>query len=330
MKENRVLHQKQITAASDNVHLLHAMRDALSELGYMVSDTYNRRIAREGTIKFISVGEHGVKFHLSSVSEETSFKLPSQWDQFIKAVEDAYKEEKVDDLRSNIQVGSWVTVLDTPNVKRYCGGSAVGYTFQMVYDTATESEHVVEGIKTSHTIAFVCPTNKHRTNYRPSDIRLATPAEISKVAESVEYKVGDYVVVTSQSDAWGERTGSINTVGKVYKIHTVSTGIVGRKFGTIYQMNALERSWECPTTIRKATKAEIRTFEEVDVIEVDEYGMVTSRDGKCVNFGCQQFTKAEVQAIARLFDLPKDTMLMIGKTEITKEMMDKILKNMND
>lgn len=329
MKEIKALHQKQITAVSDNVHLLHAMRDALSELGYRVADNYNRRIAQEGTIKYISVGE-AVKFHLSSISEETSFKLPSQWDQFIKAVEDAYKEEKAEDLRSKIQVGSWVTVLDTPNVKRYCGGSAVGYTFQMVYSNASESESVVEGIKKSHTSAFVCPTNKHRTNYRPSDIRLATPEEISKVAESVEYKVGDYVVVTSQSDAWGERTQSINTVGKVYKIHAISTGIVGRKYGTIYQMNALDRSWECPTTIRKATKAEIKTFEEVDVIEVDEYGMVASGDGKCVNFGCQQFTKAEVQAIARLFDLPKDTTLTIGHTEITKEMMDKILKNMKD
>lgn len=330
MKENRVLYQTTFTAVSDNVHLLHAMRDALRELGYMLTDTYNRRVEEQGTIRYISVGERGVRFHLSSISEETSFKLPSQWDQFIKAVEDAYKEEKAEDLRSNIQVGSWVTVLDTPNVKRYCGGSGVGYTFQMIYDTAGESERVVEGIKKSHISPFISPGNKHRTNYRPSDIRLATPEEISKVAESVEYKVGDYVVVTSQSDAWGDRTGSVNTVGKVYKIHTVSTGIVGRKFGTIYQMNALDRSWECPTTIRKATKAEIRTFEEVDVIEVDEYGMVASGDGKCVNFGCQQFTKAEVQAIARLFDLPKDTMLMIGKTEITKEMMDKILKNMKD
>lgn len=99
------------------------------------------------------------------------------------------------------KVGDYVTVLDTPNVRKYNNGKAIGFTFQIEDEDDDELESFLEG----GSIALD-PDNTHGTNYELGDIRLATSEEIAKSKFKYKFSVGDSVVVSG----WGQGIGSDN------------------------------------------------------------------------------------------------------------------------
>jgi hypothetical protein len=90
----------------------------------------------------------------------------------------------------------WVITLDTPHIRRFSSGKAIGHVFQITDQYALDL--VLKGKEIS-----LDPKNTYGTNYELKDIRLATSEEIATAHFKFKFKIGDVVMVTREGSGAG-------------------------------------------------------------------------------------------------------------------------------
>lgn len=327
---------KWFSVHSTSKALLTAFEAELLQLGLTSDEKWNKTTRHNKETEFIIThkdGRYGFYSHGGAGTDPKDiYELPKQWDVALAAIKAGMGSDYVD-LCNEVKEGTWVTVKESDHIKAWDHWKdAVGYTFQLL--TKDTGSTIAEDVNADATVLDI--RNKHGINYKPStDLRLATAKEIVKGMESIDYKVGDWVTVVSLKTLEGKSTYSQNYVGKTYQIVEVKdaaskdTTLGGKQWETIYRLQEDNRcSWECPQTIRPATRKEIQASKVQPKIAT--YDMVFSTDKSTVNFGCQAFTKDEVAAILRLFNLPNGvpSRLTIGDTVVTKQMLNHMMLTM--
>lgn len=151
--------------------------------------------------------------------------------------------------------------------------------------------------------------NPGQTTYTIKDVN-----EYFKNGTWVEYKepelkVGDIVILFKY------RTGScysskIGDIGKIEGFNSSNTTINLEKIGGFWYAE----------DVRLATKEEIEKAQEVKI-----NGYILEMNNGLAEFGCQSFTKSELQAYKKLLRDPINAKLNIGSTIINTELLDKIL-----
>jgi hypothetical protein len=122
-------------------------------------------------------------------------------------------------------------------------------------------------------------------------------------------KVGDTVILFKHKEGsyYTSKIGSIDTIKE----------FLNENIG-VYLVNAV--GFWYTEDCRLATSEEIEKFKEV---KIDGY--ILEMNNGLAEFGCQSFTKSELQAYRRLVREPIDGRLVIGGTIINTELLDKIL-----
>ena len=155
------------------------------------------------------------------------------------------------------------------------------------------------------------------------------PAEFSEfIAECERLKAEFEAAPVSEIGAW------VTVLEKGYK----TTYAKGLKPGNTFQVTEIENSimnasgkwlisasgnYVCASLVRPATPEEI---ESTITVTIDGYESAIDKSAKTVAFGCQKFTKRELEIIRRLVLTPTlDAKLTIRGVKITPEMVDTLL-----
>lgn len=179
--------------------------------------------------------------------------------------------------------------------------------------TANESEIRVE----------IHPHNAKVTN------TFSLPTEFSEfIAECERLKAEFEAAPVSEIGAW------VTVLEKGYKTLYAK----GLKPGNTFQVTAIENSimnasgkwlismsgnYVCASLVRPATPEEI---ESTITVTIDGYESAIDKSAKTVSFGCQKFTKTELEIIRRLVTTPAlDAKLTIRGVKITTEMVDTLI-----
>lgn len=155
------------------------------------------------------------------------------------------------------------------------------------------------------------------------------PAEFSEfIAECERLKAEFEAAPVSEIGAW------VTVLEKGYK----SSYAKGLKPGNTFQVTEIENSimnasgkwlisaagnYVCASLVRPATPEEI---ESTITVTIDGYESEIDKSAKTVTFGCQKFTKTELEIIRRLVTTPTlDAKLTIRGVKIAPEMVDMLL-----
>ena len=155
------------------------------------------------------------------------------------------------------------------------------------------------------------------------------PTEFSEfIAECERLKAEFEAAPVTEIGAW------VTVLEKGYKIHYAK----GLKPGNTFQVTEIEDSmmnpsgkwltsaagnYICASMVRPATPEEI---EGSKTVTIDGYESAIDKSAKIVSFGCQKFTKRELEVTRRLITTPAlDAKLTIRGVKITPEMIDMLL-----
>lgn len=133
--------------------------------------------------------------------------------------------------------------------------------------------------------------------------------EYWELVKEPELKAGDVVVLVKH------RTGScysskIGDIGTITKFSYTREGFELKEVGGIWFTE----------DVRLATKEEIQKAQEIKI-----NGYILEMNNGLAEFGCQSFTKSELQAYKKLLRDPINAKLNIGSTIINTELLDKII-----
>jgi len=172
-----------------------------------------------------------------------------------------------------------------------------------------------------------------RVEIHPHNVRATNtfsfPTEFSEfIAECERLKAEFEAVPVSEIGAW------VTVLEKGYK----SSYAKGLKPGNTFQVTEIENSimnasgkwlisvsgnYVCASLVRPATPEEI---ESTITVTIDGYESAIDKSAKTVAFGCQKFTKTELEIIRRVVTTPAlHTKLTIRGVEITTEMIDTLI-----
>jgi hypothetical protein len=194
------------------------------------------------------------------------------------------------ELVEELKVGSYVVILDSASTS--FAASLKGKTTQ---------------ITEIHKGYFHCPEDLRRLGIYSKDCRLATEKEI---LDYNSLKEGDTVILFKHRPG-SSYTSKINSIGTIRRFISNREGFELKEAGGIWYTE------DC----RKATPEEIRNNEKLSI-----GGYELAMTNKLANFGCQSFTLSELQAYKRLVQDPINTKLSIHGTDITSELLDKIIE----
>lgn len=133
--------------------------------------------------------------------------------------------------------------------------------------------------------------------------------EYWELVKEPELKEGDVVVLVKH------RTGSFYT-SKIGSIRTIKEFCQTRES---FELKESIGIW-FTEDVRLATKEEIEKFQEVKI-----NGYILEMNNGLAEFGCQSFTKSELQAYKKLLLDPINARVIIGSTIINTELLDKII-----
>ena len=136
--------------------------------------------------------------------------------------------------------------------------------------------------------------------------------EYWELVKEPEVKAGDIVVLVKH------RTGS-SYESKIGEIGTIKAGCYKDFLRINRHINNKSGNWYVED-VRLATKEEIQKSEEVKI-----NGYILEMNNGLAEFGCQSFTKSELQAYKKLLRDPINAKLNIGSTIINTELLDKII-----
>ena len=133
--------------------------------------------------------------------------------------------------------------------------------------------------------------------------------EYWELVKEPELKEGDVVILVKH------RTGSSYT-SKIGSIRTI------KEFCQTRESFELKESMGIWFTedVRLATKEEIQKAQEIKI-----NGYILEMNNGLAEFGCQSFTKSELQAYKKLLLDPINARVIIGSTIINTELLDKII-----
>jgi len=152
------------------------------------------------------------------------------------------------------------------------------------------------------------------------NIRRATPEEIEK---KTSFKEGDWVIVTNiDTYSYGQSVGETKPIkGQIYKITNLFSPT--KKEYIYLDVNTGKIALK-PSGVRRATLEEI---EKAKSIMIGEFHAEITKN--TVKFGCQTLTLQDVLTVKHLLSSPISASIKIKETNITNELIDKILNQMN-
>lgn len=308
------MEQKIIVSSISNKHLAKAFYAELMAAGLKTRNSKRDNENLEAdTCYFVVTMPNGKKTVSVVVTKQptVNFDLPKGWTDAIKAIADLKEpvvEKVVERKKSAFKKGDIIIVSKDPKESEYPGYNAPAKgTIAHVCETEESGLnvsgmwlHLGDSRGDSHIDAHLC--------------RLATYKEICHYVKT-SIPVDTYMYVFNP-----KKHGSINKVGDVRRVVCHS--------GQYFQLDnpAGSSSWEGIDSARFATKEEIA---RVATVRVSGYVSDTNKERRTVSFGCQVFTLDQLRGIRRLFDVPKTVKITIGTTEITAEMMDRLISSIS-
>jgi ribosomal protein S8E len=306
------MEQKIIVSSISNKHLAKAFYAELMAAGLKTRNSKRDNENLEAdTCYFVVTTPNGKKTVSVVVTKQSTvnFDLPKGWTDAIKAIADLKEpvvEKVVERKEAAFKKGDIIIVSKDPKESKYPGYNApakgtiahVCETEESGINTSGMWLHLGDSRGDSHIDAHLC--------------RLATYKEICDYVKK-SIPVDTYMYVFNP-----KKHGSINKVGDVRRVVSHS--------GQYFQLDnpAGSSSWEGIDSARFATKEEIA---RVATVRVSGYVSDTNKERRTVSFGCQVFTLDQLRGIRRLFDVPKTVKITIGTTEITAEMMDRLISS---
>lgn len=304
------MENKIIVSSEGNKHLAKAFYSELMTMGLKTRNSPRDLANLEAdTCFFVVTMSKGKKTVSVGVTKQTAnFDLPKGWTDAIKAIADL-KEPVVEKV---------VEAAKKPAFKK---GDII-----IVDKDHSESKYPGCNAPAKGTRAHVCETEESGINtsgmwlhlgYSRGDSHI--DAHLCRLATYKE--VCDYIKTSIPIDTYmyvfnPKKHGSINKEGDVRRVVAHN--------GQYFQLEnpAGSSSWEGIDSARFATKEEIA---RVTNVRVSGYTSETNKERRTVSFGCQVFTLDQLRGIRRLFDVPKTVNITIGTTEITVDMMDRLI-----
>lgn len=304
------MEQKIIVSSIGNKHLAKAFYAELMAAGLKTRNSKRDNENLEAdTCYFVVTTPNGKKTVSVVVTKQptVNFDLPKSWTEACKAIADL-KEPVVEKKKPTFKKGDIIIVDKDIKASEYAGGNVPSKgTVAHVFKTE-ESGLNVSGM-------WLHLGNTRSDSYIDAHLcRLATYEEICKYVKT-SIPVGTYMYVFNS-----KKHGSLNKVGDVRKV----VDIIGQYFQL--ENPAGSSSWEGIDSARFATEEEVKLVER---IRVSGYISDTDKERRTVSFGCQVFTLDQLRGIRRLFDVPKIVKINIGNTEVTVEMMDKLIASIS-
>lgn len=211
---------------------------------------------------------------------------------------------------------------------------------------AMEETLVKEGFKSSNISSFIRSTDHQRThlisNHVSPDSRenylelcayngnrdfetFNLPEQWNEALEFIlgqlkpKIEVGDWVVVLKLSKY------SKNKIGEVKQVVGIADDCVfsGKKDIVGFALSEMGGYWEPLENIRLATPEEI---EAAQTIKIGSYK--AEKVGNTIKFGCQSFTKEELQAYKKLLNDNINAKIEISGTTITKDILDRLINKL--
>ena len=135
-------------------------------------------------------------------------------------------------------------------------------------------------------------------------------SEYWELVKEPELKAGDVVVLFKHKEGsyYASKIGDIDIIKSISNLNTM---ISLEKAGGYWYVE----------DVRLATKEEIIKSQEVKIIN----GYILEMNNGLAEFGCQSFTKSELQAYKKLLLDPINARVIIGSTIINTELLDKII-----
>jgi hypothetical protein len=309
------MENKIIVSSEGNKHLAKAFYSELMAMGLKTRNSPRDLANLEAdTCYFVVTMPNGKKtVSVDGVTKQTAnFDLPKGWTDAIKAIADL-KETVVEKVKvCKFAVGDIVVVDNVIKGFEYPGSLDAGVVFRV---DAIEKSSINKSGFWLKSLAGSTVSVERGSHVDAGRCRKASETEIEQYIKR-EFTVGTPVFVFDRS-----RSGSANENGKVYKVLEVD-GPRSIRLENPYSSASYEGLDSC----RLATHTEAEKFMiDYNVVTVAKYCMKYNEDSNTISFGCQKFTRDEVEVIYRLFDLPVTATLTLGDTVITEEMMKSML-----
>lgn len=195
-------------------------------------------------------------------------------------------------------------------------------------------DKALAGKKEEYLHVYTSGESEIRVEIHPHNVRVTNtfslPAEFSGFIDECERLKAEFeaAAMVPEIGAW------VTILEKGYK----SSYAKSLKPGNTFQVTKIEDSmmnpsgkwlisaagnYVCASLVRPATPEEI---EGSITVTIDGYESAIDKSAKTVSFGCQKFTKRELEIIRRLVTTPAlDAKLTIRGVEITAEMIDMLI-----
>lgn len=159
-------------------------------------------------------------------------------------------------------------------------------------------------------------TEKNQTFNLPEQWNEALEFILGQLKPKIE--VGSWVVVLKLSDF------SKNKIGEVKQVVEIKDNVnLNGNFCRGYRLSVAGGYWEPLENIRLATPEEI---EAAQTVKIGNYK--AEKTGDYITFGCQSFTKEELQAYKKLLNNNINAKIKISGTTITKDILNRLINKL--
>ena len=290
------------------------------------------------------LGYKGDNYYIVPISElirigivEPEFVLPQTWwVRVTKENIDVLKQWRFNNTISRLEIG-WVVAMaynghsfnkehnNEPYTNNYDFGVEITYQQFLKYVLKQETMNI-----TGYKVLKLVPLTTFKIGQIiPKDSGVFEECKnFPEFFESIyeeEYKIGDWVIAIGKNHTCDNDNFPINIPWKILEFSSSINGI--KNYHVYVDKSSTNIKGICTNinSIRKATEEEIQAAENV---EINGYKANYSK-GEYVKFGCKSFTKTEIKCFLALLDYDIDAKITIGSTQITSEILNKILSKLN-
>ena len=289
------------------------------------------------------LGYKGDNYYIVPISElirigivEPEFVLPERWwVRVTKENIDVLKQWRFNNTISRLEIG-WVVTMaynghgvnkehnDEPYTDNYDFGVEITYEQFLKYVLKQEAMNI-----TGYKVLKLVPLTTFKIGQIiPKDSGVFQDCknfpEFFEPIYEEEYKIGDWVISIGKNHTYDNDNFPINIPWKILEFKS-SKGIKNYHVHVDKSSTNIKGICTDINSIRKATEEEIKAAETV---EINGYNADYSK-GEYVKFGCKQFTKTEIESYLSLLNYDIDAKITIGSTQITSEILKKILSKLN-
>lgn len=291
---------------SDNKALLLAFYDTCVELGMPVDETWNERWKHDTLTKYICF-EQGdeIELHNHSCAMDI-LNLPTQWNEALEAAKEIY-------LKPNY-TGIWKLAdrlpEETLNSKTTKLWSSDGYNSGGMFIGSRTIEQI--DYKDGKWAAMISGT-------RDIWVEIASLPDLKQM--ELDEAVKQSGLKIGAKGVFDGLTYSASTWGGEISIGFLDTTEAYEVAGFEYYNNK-----PCARVVFSEEPQGHKyyfTLDQFKAVRIGEYEAMV--EGGKIAFGCQQFTKEELQAIRKLFNHEIDATIQIQGVDITEHMLDRLI-----